>query len=71
MDHAVSAIAKLFGLEDLRPGRHILRNEKRWRVGELMVSHAWQAMVHPSFHDRGVLAVVSANDTEFRGETIP
>ncbi len=71
MEQAVSAIAKLMGIERLRPGRHILRNEKHWRIGELTVSNAWHASILPSFHDSAVIAAVRAHDTEFRGEAFP
>ena len=67
MKQAVSSIATALGLDDLRPGRHILRDAKRMRTGELNVTDAWYAHVCPSFHDRGVVAVVRAEDTEYRG----
>lgn len=69
MDQALSSIAMLMGIDELRPGRHTLRNERRWRVGKLQVSHAWHALIFPSFHDQAVVAVARAHDTEFRGET--
>jgi hypothetical protein len=59
------------GIEDFCRGRHTLRNEKRWRIGELDVSHAWHASIFPSFDDHAVVAVALAHDTAFRGETIP
>ena len=69
MDQAISSLAQLLGLEDIRPGLHTLRNEKRWRIGELVVMRAWHALVQPSFHDRAAICVIQAKDTEFRGET--
>ena len=71
MKQAVSSIATALGLDDLRPGRHILRDAKRMRTGELTVTDAWFAHIIPSFHDRGVVAVVRAEDTEFRGSITP
>ena len=71
MKQAVSSIATALGLDDLRPGRHILRDAKRMRTAELTVTDAWYAHVCPSFHDRGVVAVVRAEDTEFRGSVTP
>lgn len=71
MDQALSSIAMLMGIDELRPGRHTLRNDRRWRVGELQVSHAWHALIFPSFHDQAVVAVARAHDTEFRGEIFP
>jgi hypothetical protein len=59
------------GIENVRPGRHILRDKKRWRIGALKVSHAWHASILPSFHDRAVVAVARAHDTEYRGTTFP
>ena len=71
MKQAVSSIATALGLDDLRPGRHILRDAKRMRTGELTITDAWYAHVCPSFHDRGVVAVIRAEDTEFRGTVTP
>lgn len=69
MDQALTALAKLIGVEDLRSGRHILRNERGWRTGEVTVSYAWRVIVTPSFHDPCLLTVVRTVDTEFRGKT--
>ena len=71
MEQAVRAITTLLGLEDLCPGRHILRDRKRQRTGELVVTKAWYASVAPSFHDRAVIAVACAEDTAFRDKTTP
>ncbi len=54
------------GIDELHTGQHILRNIDRCRIGELTVLQIWYAMVIPTFHDRGVVAVVRTQDTEFR-----
>ena len=69
INEATNALAESMGVEAFRPGRQILRNEKRWRIGEITVVHAWHAFIQPSFHDWAVLAVVRTRDTEFRGQT--
>ena len=71
MKQAVSSIATALGLDALRPGRHILRDAKRIRTAELTVTNVWHATICPTFHDRGVVAVIRAEDTEFRGKVTP
>lgn len=70
-DQALSSLQKAMGVQEFRPGRQILRDERHWRVGEIHVEHAWHAAILPSFHDQAVLAVARTNETAFRGATFP
>ena len=49
-------------IEEIRAGRHITRNEKRHKIGELWVNSAWYAVLQPSFHPRIDLACVQARE---------
>lgn len=73
-DHSppsVSDIASLFGLEDLRIGRHYLRDADQARIGSLWVESLWQVDVVPSFHTRSVLCVICAKGEALRKTTTP
>ncbi len=65
------AIAKLYDLDGLRPGRHILRNEKGWREDEVWVVRLWQVTVFPSFDPFATLTTVHFQESEFRGIVHP
>ncbi len=71
MDDVVKHLAQAMGVEEFRPGRHILRDEKRWRTGEIFVNHAWYAHVLPAFDDNAVIGVVRTSESQFRGQTFP
>ncbi len=64
-------LARLFGLEELRIGRHYIRNTDRSRIGSLWVESLWQAEVVPSFHARLVLCVICAQGEVFHNKTTP
>jgi hypothetical protein len=64
-------VARLFGLEELRAGRHYLRDADRARVGSVWVQSLWHAEVVPSFHARSVLCVICAKGETFRNSATP
>jgi hypothetical protein len=68
MDKNQNNMAKHFGLEELRAGGHIIRDERRWRKDELEVSRCWQASILPSFHQAASLTTVHFQEHEFRGK---
>src|ERR1044072_2211867 len=55
-------LAADFQLEDLRVGRHIIRDQRNWKLGELNVEYLWWALIEPSFQPPAVLAVVKFKD---------
>lgn len=71
MDDAADQLARTLGIDGFRPGRHILRDGRGWREGEIYVEHTWHAYVLPSFHDHAVIGVAKSSDSEFRGKKIP
>jgi hypothetical protein len=64
-------LARLFGLEELRIGRHYLRDTDRARIGSVWVQSLWFADVVPSFHARSVLCVIAVKGEAFRNKTTP
>jgi hypothetical protein len=64
-------LARLFGLDELRIGRHYLRDSDRARIGSIWVQSLWYADVAPSFHARSVLCVIAAKGEAFRDKTTP
>jgi hypothetical protein len=64
-------LSRLFGLEELRVGRHYLRDADRARTGSIWVQSLWYADVAPSFHDRLILCVICAKGEAFRNKTTP
>lgn len=64
-------LAPLFGLEELRIGRHYLRDTDRARIGSVWIQSLWYADVIPSFHTRSVVCVIAAKGEEFRKKTTP
>ena len=54
---AVAEILAALNLDDLRAGRHIVRDSRRWKTGELCVDGVWVAKVEPSFHPHCALGV--------------
>jgi hypothetical protein len=62
-------LAKLFGLEDLRIGKHFLRDADRSRVGSIWIESFWYAEILPSFHDGSALCVARAKGEVFRNNT--
>src|SRR5262245_888887 len=64
-------LARLFGLEELRIGRHYLRDTDRARIGSLWVQSLWYAEVVPSFHSRSILCVICAKGEAFRNKMTP
>jgi len=47
-----------FNLEDFRGGRHILRDERGWRIRDIQVESIWLARIEPSFDQVSYLMVV-------------
>jgi len=64
-------LVRLFGLEELRIGRHYLRDTDRARMGSVWVESLWYADIVPSFHERSVLCVIAAKGEAFRNKTTP
>jgi hypothetical protein len=64
-------LAQLFGLEELRVGRHYLRDTDRARTGSIWVQSLWYADVAPSFHERWILCVICAKGETFHNKTTP
>jgi len=71
MDRNQKDTAKLFGLDELRAGGHIIRDEQGWRKDEVEVSRCWQASILPSFHQAANLTTVHFLEHEFRGNVHP
>ena len=55
-------LAVIFQLEDLRVGKHIIRDHRNWKIGELQVEYLWWSLIEPSFDSRAVVAVVRFED---------
>ena len=66
-----NVLAQLFDLEELRIGRHYLRDKDRARVGSVWIQSLWYAEVIPSFHGRSILCVINAKGEEFRKKSTP
>ena len=62
-------IAVSLGIENLRVGRHYLRDEDRARVGALWLDTFWILRVLPSFDHHGLVGVAAAHGEKFRGKT--
>lgn len=52
------SVEQAVGLEELRAGRHILRNAQRQKVGEMIVRKVWAAQVRPPAAPAACLASV-------------
>ncbi len=61
------ALAKIFGLEELRIGHHYLRSYPKHgeRLGSLWVKYYWLLEVRPSFNDPFVVCAVSTDGELF------
>jgi hypothetical protein len=64
-------IAAAFGIDNLRVGKHFLRDESRARIGCLWVESLWLLHVKPSFHHHGLVGVATAHGEEFKGVASP
>ena len=51
-------IASTLNVQALRPGRHVIRDQNKWKTGEFLVQGTWLAMILPSFHPPAALAVL-------------
>jgi len=71
MDMNQKDTAKHFGLDELRAGGHIIRDERGWRKDEVEVSRCWQAVIFPSFHQAASLTTAHFSEHEFRGNVHP
>lgn len=71
MDKNQKDTAKHFGLNELRAGGHIIRDERGWRTDKVEVSRCWQASILPSFHQAATLTTVHFLEHEFRGNVHP
>ena len=63
------SVALAVGLDDLRVGRHYLRDESRARVGCIWLDTLWLLHVRPSFDHHGLVGVVKSHGEELRGVT--
>jgi hypothetical protein len=53
-----SKILSTWKLDSLRAGRHVLRNERNYLIGESWIVGSWIAYIMPSFEPTAALAVV-------------
>jgi hypothetical protein len=60
-------VAKSFGLDDLRVGRHYLRDKQQARIGAIWIDTFWMLHILPSFDHHGLLGVAVAHGEDFRG----
>jgi hypothetical protein len=51
-------IASALGLDDLRSGRHTVRDQRGWKTREVLVLGIWVVHILPSFHPPATVAVV-------------
>ena len=65
------AIAAALGIEDLRLGRHFLRDEGGKRAGSIWLDTYWMLRVKPSFDDHGLVGVAAAHGEESKGVKPP
>ena len=63
-------LASAVCLEELRVGRHYIRDAAKMRVGSIWVDTLWRLEVFPSFDNAGVVAVVAAHGEEFRDRAV-
>jgi hypothetical protein len=59
----MSAFLAAFNLERFGVGRHIVRDERGWRVRDIRVESMWLASIEPSF-DRAAYLMVLHTDTQ-------
>lgn len=73
--HVISRedLAREFGLEELRVGRHTLRNYPKHGepIGSLWVRYFWILEVKPSFDPHSILCAVEAQGEEFEKQQTP
>ncbi len=55
----VEQIAKLCGLEVLRAGRHVLRDERGWKTAEMHVLAVWIAEIEPTFMEHACICMIT------------
>jgi hypothetical protein len=53
-----SQIIAALNLNGLNAGRHVLRDERNWKIGEYWVTGIWVVYILPSFHSPAALAIV-------------
>ena len=54
----LKALLDAFNLDRFGVGRHIVRDERGWRVRDIQVRSLWLARIEPSFHPMAYLMVV-------------
>lgn len=54
-----------FDLESFRAGRHIVRDERGFRMRDIKVSYIWIATVSPSFSDSEMVAMLRTSEGLF------
>jgi hypothetical protein len=60
-DEVRETIQEAFGLETLRVGSHVLRDYRRWKIGELRAHRLWIAQIQPTFHPAATLAMLTTD----------
>src|SRR2546423_935489 len=55
---AFSAFIAAFNLDRFDVGRHIIRNQRGWRIGDIQVQAMWLATIAPSFDQTAYFFVV-------------
>ena len=63
------ALAEAIGLNDFRVGRHVLRDHRNWKTGELEVAAIWAGVIMPSFREHH--AIVSCAISSRKEERKP
>lgn len=58
----LKALLDAFKLDRFGVGRHIVRDERGWRVRDIQVQSVWLARIEPSFHPTAYLMVMHADE---------
>lgn len=64
-------LATEFGLEQLRSGSHVIRNEKGWRENEKEIEYVWIVRMSRSFVGWGGLFSIRFNESKFQEHDNP
>jgi hypothetical protein len=60
----VDSVQNAYGLEGLYVGRHIVRDARQWKIGEMAVERLWLAEIDPSFMEPSCLSLLRADQQQ-------
>lgn len=69
--NGIEVIRRCYGLDELSTGRQILRDARRWKIGELEVRKLWVAEIAPAFTAPGYVALLTTEQRRLAAFAVP